>query len=112
MLTTEEIIQEFLKETDSESALVMKFGGLIRLEVNVPHTNSVAAMSDAIISMAEKFLEDLEKGTLKQLYMKTSNGYVVFTKIDDENVVLVFKKSGSNLGMFLHQIDALALKLK
>jgi predicted regulator of Ras-like GTPase activity (Roadblock/LC7/MglB family) len=112
MLTTEAIIHEFLKETDSESALVMKVGGLIKLEVNVPHTNSVAAMSDAIVSMTEKFLDDLERGVLKQLYMKTSEGYVVFTKIDDENIVLVFKKSGSNLGMFLHQIDALAIKLK
>lgn len=112
MLKTEVIIQEFLKETDSESALIMKVGGLIKLEVNVPHTNSVAAMSDAIVSMTEKFLEDLEKGTLKQLYMKTSEGFFVFTKIDEENLVLVFKKSGSNLGMFLHQIDALALKLK
>ncbi len=112
MLTTKVIIQEFLKETDSESALVMKVGGLIKLEVNVPHTDSVAAMSDAIISMTEKFLEDLERGVLKQLYMKTSESFVVFTKIDDENIVLVFKKSGVNLGMFLHQIDALAIKLK
>jgi predicted regulator of Ras-like GTPase activity (Roadblock/LC7/MglB family) len=67
-------------------------------------------MSAAILSMCDKYLEDLEKSPVKQLMIKTNDSIIVFSKIDTEKVIVVLANSGINLGMFMHQLELLAKK--
>ena len=111
MLITQTLLQEFIAESKSDSVIVFDSSGKVILAENLNFEDSVAAMSNAIISMCNKFLSDLEKQELKQLITKTSDSIIVFTKINNEKTVAVFNNAASNFGIFLHQVDALAKKL-
>ena len=111
MLITEDILKDFLKENNAEFALIINYSGSVVTSVNVDNDDSIAAMSSAIISMCNKYLEDLEKDSLKQMIIKTNDSILIFAKIDDEKVVVVAAKTGINLGMILHQSELLAKKL-
>ena len=111
MLITHSLLQEFIAESKSDSVVVFDaFGKVIQSE-NLGFEDSIAAMSNAIISMCNKFLSDLEKQELKQLITKTSDSTIVFTKINSEKSVVVFNNAATNFGMFLHQVDELTKKL-
>ena len=111
MLITQTLLQEFLTETKADSAIIFDATGVVILAENIDFEDSVSAMSNAIISMCNKFLSDLEKQELKQLIVKTADSTIVFTKINTEKTVAVFINAASNFGIFLHQVDALAKKL-
>ncbi len=111
MLITEDVLKEFLIENNADFALVTNYFGEVIVSVNVDHSESIAAMSSAILSMCDKYLEDLEKDSLKQLIIKTTDSIVIFAKIDTSRVVVTIAKTGTNLGIFLHQSELLAKKL-
>ncbi|MCV9927790.1 roadblock/LC7 domain-containing protein [Flavobacterium sp. LS1R49] len=105
------ILNEFLIQTKSTSALISGTKGKLISSLHLDYSDSVAAMSDAILSMSDKFLTDLDKGLLKQLYLKTTDGVAVINKINNSHSVIVFSNDGSNLGLFLRNIDELSTQL-
>lgn len=105
------ILNEFLIQTKSTSALISGAKGKLITSLHLDYSDSVSAMSDAIVSMSEKFLTDLDKGSLKQLYLKTTDGVAVMNKINNSHSIIVFSNEGSNLGLFLRNIDELATQL-
>lgn len=105
------ILNEFLIQTKSTSALISGVKGKLITSLHLDYSDSVATMSDAIVSMSEKFLSDLDKGALKQLYLKTTDGVAVANKINNSHSIIVFSNDGSNLGLFLRNIDELATQL-
>lgn len=111
MLINDSILKKFLKENNAEFALITNYFGDIITSVNVTQPDSIAAMSSAILSMCDKYLEDLEKNSLIQLIIKTTDAVIVFSKIDNGTVLVILAKAGANLGMFLHQTELLTKKL-
>ncbi len=111
MSDQENLINNFILENNADGALITNYFGEVILSINIEHNDSIAAMSSAILSMCDKFLEDLEKDSLNQMIIKTNNGTIIFAKINESKALVVFGKSGINLGMFLHQTELLAKKL-
>lgn len=105
------ILNKFLIDTKASAALILNGKGKLITSLNLDYSDSIAAMSAAILSMSEKFLIDLEKGSLKQLYLKSSDGVVVGNKISGSNFVIAFSKEGSNLGLLMHSTDELSVEL-
>lgn len=105
------ILNKFLVDTKASAALILNGKGKLITSLNLDYSDSIAAMSAAILSMSEKFLIDLEKGSLKQLYLKSSDGVVVGNKISGSNFVIAFSKEGSNLGLLMHSTDELSVEL-
>lgn len=105
------ILNNFLINTKASAALILNGKGKLITSLNLEYSDSIAAMSAAILSMSEKFLLDLDKGSLKQLYLKSSDGVVVGNKISGSNFVIVFSKEGSNLGLLMHSTDELSVEL-
>jgi len=104
-------LNTFLTTTKSTSALILNGKGKLITSLHVDYGDSVAVMSAAILSMSEKFLSDLEKGSLKQLFLKTSEGVVIGNKINSSNFVIAFSKDGSNLGLLMRNTDELSTEL-
>ncbi|MEG0850370.1 roadblock/LC7 domain-containing protein [Flavobacterium plurextorum] len=104
-------LNDFLTSTKATAALILNGKGKLITSLNLDYGDSVAAMSAAILSMSEKFLLDLEKGLLKQLYLKTSEGVVIGNKISGTNFVIVFSKEGSNLALLMRSTDELSSEL-
>ncbi|KFF04823.1 roadblock/LC7 domain-containing protein [Flavobacterium reichenbachii] len=105
------ILNDFLVDTKSTSALITNGKGKLITSQNLDHGDSIAAMSAAILSMSEKFLIDLEKGALKQLYLKTSEGVVVGNKISGTNFLVAFSREGSNLALLMRSIEEVSSQL-
>jgi predicted regulator of Ras-like GTPase activity (Roadblock/LC7/MglB family) len=104
-------LNDFLVNTKSSSALILNGKGKLITSLHVDYSDSVAAMSAAILSMSEKFLLDLDKGALKQLFLKTSEGVVIGNKISGTNFLVAFSKDGSNLGLLMRSTDEVATEL-
>jgi predicted regulator of Ras-like GTPase activity (Roadblock/LC7/MglB family) len=105
------ILESFLEETKSEDIIVIDARGNTVAAVHIKQEAAVSAMSGAIIAMCDKFLDDLEKGLLKQMYLKTTIGIIVINKININNSVIVYSKNAGNLGLYLHNVEELASKL-
>lgn len=105
------ILNTFLVDTKASAALILNGKGKLITSLNLDYGDSIAAMSAAILSMSEKFLVDLEKGSLKQLYLKSSDGVIVGNKISGSNFVIAFSREGSNLGLLMHSTDELSAEL-
>lgn len=61
----------------------------------------VAAMSAAMLSLGERIATELGRGSLEQVYIKGSNGYVVLMSVGSEAVLTVLARENAKLGLIL-----------
>jgi predicted regulator of Ras-like GTPase activity (Roadblock/LC7/MglB family) len=104
-------LNDFLVDTKATAALILNGKGKLITSLHLDYGDSIAAMSAAILSMSEKFLIDLDKGSLKQLYLKSSDGVVIGNKISGSNFIVAFSRDGSNLGLLMRSTDEVATEL-
>ena len=106
-----EILNDFLIDTKSSAVLILNGKGKLITSLHLDYQDSIAVMSAAILSMCEKLLSDLDKGTLKQLYLRSTEGVIIGNKITNSNFVIIFSKDGSNLGLLMRTVDELSTEL-
>lgn len=104
-------LNNFLVHTKSNAALVLNGKGKLIHSLQLDHGDCVAAMSAAIVSMSEKFFSDLQKGKLKQLFLKSADCVVIGNKISENNFFIAFSAEGTNLGLLLRSADEAASEL-
>ena len=61
----------------------------------------VAAMSAAMLSLGERIAAELGRGSLEQVYIKGSNGYVILMSIGSEAVLTALARENAKLGLIL-----------
>jgi hypothetical protein len=61
----------------------------------------VAAMSAAMLSLGERIASELGRGSLEQVYIKGSNGYVILMSIGSEAVLTALARENAKLGLIL-----------
>ena len=105
------ILNTFLKNTNSDMCLLIDGSSKVLGHVSVEYHESVAALSNAILSMIEKFTQDMSFGKLKQLQIKTSEGLVFFHKVNDKNTLVVFTRENLNLILFLKSLEEVSIDL-
>jgi len=108
-----EILEEFIRDSGAEGAVLMSLDGLAIASV-LPSTadeDRIAAMGAAILSLGERVTLELKKGNLEQLYIKDSTGYVIFTGIKDVAVLGVLAPVNAKLGLLLMEIQRPIKKL-
>lgn len=59
----------------------------------------VAAMSAAMLSLGERIAQELNRGSLEQVYIRGNNGYVVLTAVGEEAVLAVLARANAKLGL-------------
>lgn len=105
------LLNNFLVKSNSSAALVVDAKGKLVTSVEVEFADCIGAMSAAIASMSEKFLEDLTKSPLKQIYLKSGNGLVIGNKINSSKFLFGFAPDGSNLALLMRLSDETAGEL-
>jgi predicted regulator of Ras-like GTPase activity (Roadblock/LC7/MglB family) len=72
----------------------------------------VAAMSAAMLSLGERIALELGRGSLQQVYIKGSNGYVLLMSVADDAVLTALARENAKLGLLLldmgRAVEALA----
>ena len=108
MATAFEQMQQALKTLvtntpDLEGAATVSLDGLILASVLPAGTDEdrVSAMAAALLSLGERTAEELQRGTLEQVYVKGSEGYIILMQAGPEAVLEVIAGQGAKLGMVL-----------
>ena len=61
----------------------------------------VAAMSAAMLSLGDRIASELGRGSLEQVYIKGSNGYVLLMSVADDAVLTALARENAKLGLLL-----------
>jgi uncharacterized protein len=61
----------------------------------------VAAMSAAMLSLGERIASELGRGSLEQVYIKGSNGYVLLMSVAENAVLTALARENTKLGLLL-----------
>jgi len=101
-----ELMVDRLRELQSttpeiEASAVVSVDGLIMassLPTNVEE-DRVSAMSAAMLSLGERIATELGRGTLDQVYVRGTGGYVILMSVGDEAVLTTLVREGAKLGL-------------
>jgi len=110
----EEVLQELIKASGIEGAAIISLDGLPIASV-LPASaeeDKIAAMSAAILSLGERVVEELGKGTMEQITIKGDHGYVVITGIGQDAVLTTLAGQDSKLGLIYMEIRKAQQKLQ
>jgi len=86
-----------------EASAVVSVDGLTiasALPQNVEE-DRVAAMSAAMLSLGERIASELGRGTLDQVYIKGSGGYVMLMSVGKDAVLTALAREDAKLGLIL-----------
>jgi predicted regulator of Ras-like GTPase activity (Roadblock/LC7/MglB family) len=88
---------------DLEGAATVSLDGLVLASVLPAGTDEdrVSAMAAALLSLGERTSDELARGSLEQVYVKGSNGYIILMAAGREAVLEVIAGQGAKLGMVL-----------
>ncbi len=86
---------------DVEAAAIVSVDGL-SIATSLPagyEEDRVSAMSAAMLSLGERIASELGRGSLKQVYVKGENGYVILFAVGEEAVLTVLTRRDARLGL-------------
>ena len=88
---------------DLEGAATVSLDGLILASVLPAGTDEdrVSAMAAALLSLGERTAQELQRGTLEQVYVRGDNGYIILMAAGPEAVLEVIAGGSAKLGMVL-----------
>jgi predicted regulator of Ras-like GTPase activity (Roadblock/LC7/MglB family) len=84
-----------------EASAVVSVDGLIMasaLPAGVEE-DRVSAMSAAMLSLGERIASELGRGTLEQVYIRGSKGYVILMAVGEEAVLTGLAREDAKLGL-------------
>jgi Uncharacterized distant relative of homeotic protein bithoraxoid, COG2018 len=101
-----ELIVQRLKDLqastpDIEASALVSVDGLI-IASALPRDveeDRVSAMSAAMLSLGERIASELGRGTMDQVYVHGSNGYVILMTVGQEAVLTVLARENAKLGL-------------
>jgi predicted regulator of Ras-like GTPase activity (Roadblock/LC7/MglB family) len=88
---------------DCEASAVVSVDGLI-MASSLPagvEEDRVSAMSAAMLSLGERIASELGRGTLDQVYIHGSSGYVILMSIGQDAVLTVLAREQAKLGLIM-----------
>jgi len=108
MPTRAEQIQQLLKtfvsnSPDVEGAAVVSLDGLTLASVLPAGSDEdrVSAMAAALLSLGERTSQELQRGTLDQVYVKGDSGYIILMHVGKEAVLETIAGPSAKLGMVI-----------
>lgn len=95
---------------DIEASGVISTDGLMMASV-LPaglDEDRVGAMSAAMLSLGDRTAQELNRGTLEQVLIKSDSGYVLMTYAGNEAVLTVMAKANAKLGLIFLDVKRAA----
>jgi predicted regulator of Ras-like GTPase activity (Roadblock/LC7/MglB family) len=105
------ILRDLLHQTPGvEAAAVVSFDGLPMASALPADMDEdrVAAMSAALLSLAERAAQGLGRGDLSQVYIEGEHGTVFLVSAQDEGVLIAVTTAGAKVGMMLYEVKLAA----
>jgi uncharacterized protein len=99
---------------DIEASAVVSVDGLIMasaLPADVEE-DRVSAMSAAMLSLGERIATELGRGSLEQVYIKGTKGFIILTAVGDEAVLTALARQEAKLGLIFLEMRRAAEDLQ
>ncbi|MEW6487110.1 MAG: roadblock/LC7 domain-containing protein [Thermodesulfobacteriota bacterium] len=98
---------------DLEGAAMVSTDGLVLSSVLPAGTDEdrVSAMAAALLSLGERTAQELQRGTLEQVYVKGNAGYIILMQAGPEAVLEAIAGANAKLGMVLLDMKRAAQEL-
>ena len=86
---------------DIEASAVVSVDGLIMASALPAEVEEdrVSAMSAAMLSLGERIATELGRGSLEQVYIKGTKGFIILTAVGDEAVLTALARQEAKLGL-------------
>jgi uncharacterized protein len=86
---------------DIEASAIVSVDGLIMASALPAEVEEdrVSAMSAAMLSLGERIATELGRGSLEQVYIKGTKGFIVLTAVGDEAVLTALARQDAKLGL-------------
>jgi predicted regulator of Ras-like GTPase activity (Roadblock/LC7/MglB family) len=86
---------------DIEASAVVSVDGLIMASALPAEVEEdrVSAMSAAMLSLGERIATELGRGSLEQVYIKGTKGFIILTAVGDEAVLTALARQDAKLGL-------------
>lgn len=86
---------------DIDASAVVSVDGLIIASALPANTEEdrVSAMSAAMLSLGERIAGELSRGTLDQVFIRGSQGFVILVSVGEEAVLTALVRSSAKLGL-------------
>jgi predicted regulator of Ras-like GTPase activity (Roadblock/LC7/MglB family) len=99
---------------DIEASAVVSCDGLIIASAlpNDVEEDRVSAMSAAMLSLGERISAELGRGSLEQVYIKGSEGFVILTSIGSEAVLTALARKNAKIGLIFLEMQRAAEDLE
>ena len=99
--------------SDIEGAAIMTNDGLTLAAALDPFVepDRVSAMGASLLSLAERMIHELQRGSLDQIYARGTHGDVLLTSVGTEAVLVVVTQPNAKLGMLLFYMKRTAAAL-
>jgi hypothetical protein len=109
-----QILHELIENTRLNGASLVSADGLPIASVlkSGMEEDRIAAMGAAILSLGERVAEELTKGTLEQITIKASDGYIILTGVGNDAVLVALADNNAKLGLLLVEIKRAQEKFK
>jgi uncharacterized protein len=111
----QQILKTLVTNTpDVEGAAMVSVDGLILTSVLPAGTDEdrVSAMAAALLALGDRSADELQRGTLEQVYVRGSKGYIILMQAGHEAVLEVIAGGQAKLGMVLLDMKRAAQELK
>ncbi len=95
---------------DIEASAIISIDGLMMASL-IPQgldEDRMGAMSAAMLSLGDRTAQELARGTLEQVLIRGSQGYVLMTGAGKEAVLTVLAKPGAKLGLIFLDVKRAA----
>jgi len=99
---------------DIEASAVVSVDGLIMASALPAEVEEdrVSAMSAAMLSLGERIATELGRGSLEQVYIKGTKGFIVLTAVGDEAVLTALARQEAKLGLIFLEMRRAAEDLQ
>ncbi len=106
------IIRDFETVPGVEGAALVSADGLM-ISSALPEIEQemVAAISAAMLSLGEKATNELNRGNLLEIYVKSDRGYTLLTAVGENALFLVLAKAESQIGLIFMDMKRMAESL-
>ncbi len=103
------IIRDFETVPGVEGAALVSADGLM-ISSALPEAEQerVAAISAALLSLGEKAANELDRGELNEIYVKSGRGYTLLTSVGENALFLVLAKADAQIGLIFVDMRRMA----
>ena len=100
-------LNKIIETIGIDTIIIIDNNGDLVNSLNIDYGENIAAMTEVVFSMCKDLSKDLNNGSLEQLMMRTTEGFLIANKVGTDHIVATICKDHSKLGLTLKKMNSI-----